>query len=634
MGGFERTINVSKNFSMQPDGSTALYNSTYIGFVQDNSDALSMGRLQVWIPELSSDPTNVITVNYCSPFAGATPVAAVNKTSKSDSQISYGFWAIPPDVDNEVVVQFINGDPNRGIWIGCLYQQFMNNMVPGIPDGPTTTTNGQDTAPVQEYSKFNMTEAAKDTPLRPPFVPLASGLLNEGLSSDDIRGTSTSSARRSPKSNVLGILTPGGSQFVLDDDESNTFMRMRTPGGAQILINDAVGMVYMISKNGNSWAEIGDDGVNIYSAGPVSLRAQGDLNLHSDKNVNIFGSTGINLATPAGITLQGTGSMNLISGGVMNLQSQNQMSLLAQDDIELQSGCTIGLQASCNLALQATQCIGVTATCGLYLKGAPLFQNGPVGPTPPGASQASIIPIVTQTDRELNVTTGFQELSTRTIVTTMPSHEPWSGHKAGGTPSAVIPVNLNNSTRVQAGDGGAQPSPTDVLPGQPAVPPGNDTDYWMPASGRVSSQYGYRPGNVAGAGNNHPGVDIARNAGNSIIATKSGTVIFAGFGQTGSGYGGYGNCVCIDHGNNLKSIYGHMVNLPVVNKGDKVIQGQLLGNVGATGQVTGPHLHFELRNSGTPFDPGTIIPILKQVGTQVSAGDPNPNNIPVPTTTA
>lgn len=628
--GFQRTIGVPKNYKMEPDGPTALYNSTYIGFVKNNSDALSMGRLEVWIPELSTDPANgLVTVNYCSPFAGATPVTAVNKDSKSDSQTSYGFWAVPPDIDNEVVVMFVNGDPNRGVWIGCLYQQFMNNMVPGIPDGPTTTTNGKETAPVQEYNKFDLTEAAKDTPLRPPFVPLATGLLNEGLTSDSIRGTSNSSARRSAKSNVVGILTPGGSQFVMDDDSSNTFIRLRTPGGAQILINDQVGMVYMISKNGNSWAEIGDDGVNVYSAGSISIRSQNDLNFHADGKVNIFGTKGINLATPAGIALQGTGSLNLVSGGSLNVQSQNQLSLMSQEDIQLSSGCSIGLQATCNVGIQATQCIGVTATCGLYLKGAPLFQNAETGPTPAGASQATIIPIVTQTDRELNVGTGFSELSTRTIVTTMPSHEPWPGHSTSGSPPTTKPVNLNNSTRLQAGDSGAQPSPTDILPGQPDLPPGNDTDYWIPASGRIASQFGYRPGNVAGAGNSHPGVDISRNSGNAIIATKSGKVIFAGFGASGSGYGGYGNCVCIDHGNNLKSIYGHMVNLPVVNKGDKVTQGQLLGNVGATGKVTGPHLHFELRQGGTPFDPGSVMPVLKQAGAVVSAGDPNPNKTPV-----
>jgi hypothetical protein len=71
-----------------------------------------------------------------------------------------------------------------------------------------------------------------------------------------------------------------------------------------------------------------------------------------------------------------------------------------------------------------------------------------------------------------------------------------------------------------------------------------------------------------------------------------------------------------------------MVNLPAVNKGDKVAQGQFLGNVGATGNVTGPHLHFELRQGGNPFNPGTVLPGLAQVGLKITAGDPNPNKLP------
>jgi hypothetical protein len=459
-------------------------------------------------------------------------------------------------------------------------------------------------------------------------VPLTTGLLNEGLMSDDNRGPSTSSARRNNKPNVLGLLSPGGSQFVMDDDPDNTFIRLRTKGGAQVLVNDSIGMVYVISKNGNSWLEVGDDGINAYSSSPISYRSQSDLNLHADGKVNIYGQKGVNIATPAGITMQGTGAINIASGGPLNVQAQNTLSLLSEEDVAVSSGCTIGLQASCNVAVQAQQCIGLTASCGLYLVGKPIYQNGPTGPTPGSAGQASLVPVASKSDRELSVSKGYPELTTKTIVSVMPSHEPWSGHASSGLGPESKAVNLNYQTRSQAGDSGAQPSPDDILPGQPDLPPGNDTDYWIPTSGVVSSQFGYRAGNVAGAGNNHPGCDIARNSGNAIVATKSGTVIFAGFGQSGSGYGGYGNCVCIDHGNNLRSIYGHMINLPAVNKGDKVTQGQFLGNVGATGQVTGPHLHFELRQGGNPFDPGTVLPTLAQVGIKVTAGDPNPSKAP------
>lgn len=627
-----RTFNIPKEHTNSPDNAIA-YNQTYVGFVKSNTDAISMGRLVVWIPELSTNPvTGLFTVNYCSPFAGATPIDAVRKDDKNNAQESYGFWAVPPDVENEVVVQFINGDPNRGIWIGCLYQQYMNNMVPGIPNQRNTTSNGKESSPTLEYNKKDQTEAPKDTPLRPPYRPLTSGLLNEGLIEDSVRGTSSSSARRNTKSNVLGLLSPGGSQFVMDDDPDNKFIRLRTAGGTQILINDSIGMIYMISKNGNSWLEISDDGIDAYSSGSISMRGQGDLNLHADGSVNIFGSKGVKIATPAGLSLQATGAFDVVSGGVLNLTSKDTLSVKSTEDIALSSSCTIGIKAVCNVALQANGCIGLTSTCGLYLKGAPLFSNGPTGPLPSEATEASITATTNHTDRELNVNKGYPELSTKTIVSRLPSHEPWRGHSTSSSDASVKPVNLNNSVRVQAGDGVTQPNPSDILPGKVDVPVGDNTNWWIPASGLINSLFGFRPGNVAGNGNKHPGIDISGNNGVGIIAAKSGKVIFAALGVRGGGYGGYGNCVVIDHGGGLSSLYAHMNNVPCVNKGDTVIQGQLLGNVGATGDVTGPHLHFEIRQGGSPVDPASYIPNLGKKGIRISAGNPNPNNNATPTT--
>lgn len=135
---YNRSKTAPAGYSMQPDGRAVLYTGTYVGFVRDNNDELKMGRLKVWIPDLGSDPDDEqtwFTVNYCSPFAGATPITQNKKDSQNwmESQRSYGFWAVPPDLDNEVIVQFINGDPNKGIWIGCLYKQYMNHMVLECP---------------------------------------------------------------------------------------------------------------------------------------------------------------------------------------------------------------------------------------------------------------------------------------------------------------------------------------------------------------------------------------------------------------------------------------------------------------------------------------------------------------------
>lgn len=70
--------------------------------------------------------------------------------------------------------------------------------------------------------------------------------------------------------------------------------------------------------------------------------------------------------------------------------------------------------------------------------------------------------------------------------------------------------------------------------------------------------------------------------------------------------GGYGNCVVIDHGSSLATVYGHL-SLVLSKVGDGVAAGQGIGLVGSTGISTGPHLHFEVRFRGVPIDP---VPLL------------------------
>jgi len=112
-----------------------------------------------------------------------------------------------------------------------------------------------------------------------------------------------------------------------------------------------------------------------------------------------------------------------------------------------------------------------------------------------------------------------------------------------------------------------------------------------PANGTLTSGFGYRWGRL------HAGIDIANGIGTAIRAAKGGTVIVSGFND-----GGYGNWVIIDHGGGFSTLYGHM-NRRRVSEGQTVKQGDLIGDMGNTGNSTGPHLHFETRVSGNPRDP-------------------------------
>ncbi len=98
----------------------------YIGVVKNNIDPLRMGRLQVNITSLSktNDPIsgNLITCEYLSPFYGAKDArhSIPGSTDYKDSQHSYGFWAVPPDIGTRVLVIFAEGKMDQAFWIGCV----------------------------------------------------------------------------------------------------------------------------------------------------------------------------------------------------------------------------------------------------------------------------------------------------------------------------------------------------------------------------------------------------------------------------------------------------------------------------------------------------------------------------------
>ena len=290
-----RHVNTPKDYNLQPPGRATIQDKIYVGFVKYAEDVNTMGRLKVWIPELGGDPNDPngwFIMSYCSPFAGATNVLDnKNDDSFPSTQKSYGMWFVPPDVNNEVVCAFINGDPGRGIWLGCLYQQNMNQMVPGLPGN-----NSQATLPTAEYNK-KITQPNLGTPNRPLYYPLADQLKQQGLDQDTIRGVSSSGARRvDPGLNVYGWLTPAGGQMVYDDNPANTYIRLRTPSGAQLIINDTTGFIYLNSVDGKNWISMDAGGrIDVYGYSDISIRSQGSLNLRADQDVNIEAGQNINM---------------------------------------------------------------------------------------------------------------------------------------------------------------------------------------------------------------------------------------------------------------------------------------------------------------------------------------------------
>jgi murein DD-endopeptidase MepM/ murein hydrolase activator NlpD len=136
----------------------------------------------------------------------------------------------------------------------------------------------------------------------------------------------------------------------------------------------------------------------------------------------------------------------------------------------------------------------------------------------------------------------------------------------------------------------------------PASIPGNANGqgFIWPVTGPITGVFGENRGD-----HYHAGIDIATPSGTKIKAAASGKVNFVG------SAGGYGNMVCITHGT-LSSCYAHMSRFADVDEGSPVEQGGIIGYVGCTGNCTGPHVHFEIRQgsgpSAKPVDPMGYLP--------------------------
>ena len=148
--------------------------------------------------------------------------------------------------------------------------------------------------------------------------------------------------------------------------------------------------------------------------------------------------------------------------------------------------------------------------------------------------------------------------------------------------------------------GEAGPAP--AAPGaEPAPPSGGGGGLISPIPGApITSPFGYRVHPIYGDSRLHTGVDMGASSGTPIRSAGDGVVV------TAEWYGGYGNATIIDHGNGLATLYGHQSSIGV-SAGQRVSQGQVIGRVGCTGSCTGPHLHFEVREDGTPVNPLNYI---------------------------
>jgi murein DD-endopeptidase MepM/ murein hydrolase activator NlpD len=122
------------------------------------------------------------------------------------------------------------------------------------------------------------------------------------------------------------------------------------------------------------------------------------------------------------------------------------------------------------------------------------------------------------------------------------------------------------------------------------------SDCIMPTRGSITSEFGLRRGRP------HKGIDIANKSGTPVYAALDGVVVFSGV------QSGYGNVIVIEHPDFVMTVYAHNEK-NLVRVDDRVKQGQLIAYMGATGNSSGPHLHFEYRIKGKAINPRKVLPL-------------------------
>jgi murein DD-endopeptidase MepM/ murein hydrolase activator NlpD len=123
-----------------------------------------------------------------------------------------------------------------------------------------------------------------------------------------------------------------------------------------------------------------------------------------------------------------------------------------------------------------------------------------------------------------------------------------------------------------------------------------------PCVGKITAGFGYREHPIFHYQEFHAGVDIANEKSTPVYATGYGTIKMCDW------QSGYGRLIVLDHGYGYQTFYGHLSKI-LVNQGDKIKRGQLIGLMGNTGTSTGNHLHYEIRYGQSPINP---VPFLKK----------------------
>lgn len=461
----------------------------FLAIVRNHLDTTYNGNLEVEMltrtksGNSSNTPGQLVPVSYLSPFYGTTPYIGTSKNQgHTNSQQSYGFWAVPPDVGSQVLVIFT--PDGYGFWMGCVQEENMNMCM--LDNFVSTSYNDQTSAdikPVVEYNKRIETARGRDATqfVKPTNLDSLNVLETQGLNKDLTRGLTTTSPRRNLPSSVYGLTSPGpqdkrsgapkvkygekfaetvtwhnrlgGTNFVIDDGDPtllrkkpaseappeyvniekgetggdptllhNELTRIRTRTGHQLLFHNTEDLIYIGNARGTSWVELSSNGkIDIYAEDSISIHSKNDINLNADRDINIEAGRNFNVKANNDITFESIANYQLIVG------ENNKITTVGNYDVET-TGNKLETTKG-DFDLKTTGHNWFTAggptdikSGGNHTETAPqIHMNGPTAATAATATPAQALPVF-----ELP---ADGEETIETIMKRVPQHEPWLHHE-------------------------------------------------------------------------------------------------------------------------------------------------------------------------------------------------------------
>lgn len=390
----------------------------FIARVVHVDDSEYMGRIRVQILHIGSSGTEtageLAFASYMSPYFGYTDKTYQGQSNTDpsafdDTQKSWGMWVPTPEIGTLVMVMFVEGIASKGYWFGCIPEKYKNFMVPGIA---ATSLNTKYLAektrvPVAEYnSEINKQAGDMATNfIKPVHRFIFKSLKTQGLLYDDVRGITSSSARRETPSRLWGISTPGpvdkngpvgtigspdtgtakaahsrlgGSSFVMDDGDEkmirdkpasdappqynyvapdavpvgdttiphNELIRLRTRTGHQILLHNSEDLIYIGNAKGTAWIELTSNGkIDIFAADSISIHTKADLNIRADRDINLEAGRNVNIKSTNQTHIESTEDFTIVVGAKGFITTKGNLNVNTTGDSIFSAGGNTSLKS-------------------------------------------------------------------------------------------------------------------------------------------------------------------------------------------------------------------------------------------------------------------------------------------------